>query len=133
MAQFKYKAIKKMDAKPGVKYSTEYYKQTPPEYTALSKHVDQTIREMILAADQANALGDLEAPLKGFPRTQGRPNYSAFDIMNDLKEQLDHERDLPSGMLGRWQRLFEGTDCQIDMVEDTPPNPVFNKLFYTTR
>jgi hypothetical protein len=40
-------------------------------------------------------------------------------------------KDIPSGMLGRWNRLFAGTGLEIDMViESELPAPTeFNQLF----
>ena len=130
MTQFKYKNIKQMTPREGVKYATDYYKQTPAEYSKLYEHVKQTIVEVVRAADTSAI--DLEQPLKGFPRTSQRPNYSAMDIMEDMLKQMELERDVPSGILGRWNRLFEANeDMQIIMEEQSVPNPVFNKLFYS--
>jgi len=131
MAKFKYKTTKQMQPREGVKYATEYYKQTPKEYTRLDEHVRRTMETVVLAADRDGMLDELDKPLTGFPRTNRRPNYSAMDIMQDMLDQLDHQKDVPSGILGRWNRLFEeNDDFRIDMEEDRPPNPVFNELFY---
>jgi hypothetical protein len=125
----RYRQIRKMTPRDGVRYATEYYKQSPGEYTKLYEHVQQTIVEVVRAA-QAYGI-DLDVPLTGFPRTSKRPNYSAMDIMQDMLTQMDQERDVPSGMLGRWNRLFDANeDMQILMEEQSVPNPVFNKLFY---
>lgn len=120
-----------MQPREGVKYATDYYKQSPKEYTRVDQHVRSVMEQVIRAADAANMLSELEQPMKGFPRTSRRPNYSAMDVMNDMLDQLNHERDIPSGMLGRWNRLFEdNTDFTIDMEEEHQPNPIFNKVFY---
>jgi len=131
MAEFKYKTVKHMQPRPGVKYATDYYKQSRTEYTRLDEHIRSVMEQVITAARDQGLIVDLELPLPGFPRTNRQPNYSALDIMTDMLDQFDHERDLPSGMLGRWNRLFEANPAfQIDLVEDSPPNPVFNQLFY---
>jgi hypothetical protein len=128
--QFKYQRIREMPAKPGTQYSTNYYKQTAAEYTRLDQHVRATAELIITTAEQQNILEDLDQPLTGFPRSQRRGNYSALDIVKDMIDQLNHERDIPSGMLGRWNRLFEQTpELQIEFVEDIRPNPVYNQLF----
>ena len=120
-----------MTPKDGVKYSTDYYKQTPAEYTRLYEHVKRTISTVLLELDSIGQAHELEVPLKGFPRTKGKSNYTAFDVMNDMLEQLDMQRDVPSGILGRWQRLFEDMpEFQIELVEDLPANPIFNQLYY---
>ena len=125
----KYRQIKTMTPRDGVKYATEYYKQSPGEYSKLYEHVKTTIVEVVRAG---NTYGiDLTVPLKGFSRTGGKPNYSALDVLQDMLHQMDMERDVPSGMLGRWNRLFDANpDMQIQMEEQAVANPVFNKLFY---
>ena len=128
MAKFKYKSIKHMTPREGVRYATEYYKQTPAEYTRVVEHIERVIVEVTRAALAAAV--DLTEPLKGFPRTSKKPNYSAEDIMADMLDQVDHERDIASGLLGRWNRLFEDNpDFTIEMTEEQLPNPLFNKLF----
>lgn len=132
MAKFKYKSIKKMIPKDGVKYSTSYYKQSVPEYGRVDEHIRSVMEQVVKAADKNDLLEELNTPLPGFPRTSKKPNYSAMDIMQDMLDQINHQKDIPSGMLGRWNRLFQDNDeFTIDMEEDIPqPNPVFNKLFY---
>lgn len=128
MAKFKYRSIRSMTPRPGVRYSTEYYRQTPAEYTRVTEHIEQVIVQVTRAALAAQV--DLTEPLRGFPRTQRRPNYSAEDIMADMLDQVDHERDIASGLLGRWNRLFaDNPDFLIEMTEESLPNPLFNKLF----
>jgi hypothetical protein len=120
-----------MEPRPGTKYSTDYYKQSPGEYSRVDQHVRRVIQEVVEIAHKNNALEDLELPLKGYPRTNKQPNYSMLDIMKDMLDQLNHERDIPSGLLGRWNKLFEDfDDFQITMQPTNFPNPLFNKLFY---
>lgn len=131
MAKFIYKKIKHMTPREGVKYATDYYKQSVAEYSRLDKHIREACETVVNEAVKSNLLDELEQPLTGFPRTQRRPNYSALDIMRDMLEQINHERDIPSGMLGRWNRLFDGNaEFTIEMTEEALPNPVFNRLFF---
>jgi hypothetical protein len=117
-----------MTPRDGAKYSTDYYKQTPHEYTRVTQHVIEVIIEVVRAANELGV--DLDAPLKGFPRTKKQANYSAMDIMADMLKQTDLERDLPSGIVGRWNRLFEDNpEYTIDLTEQNLPNPIFNRLF----
>ena len=128
MANFKYKKQRAMTPKDGARYSTTYYKQTPAEYTRVVEHIERVIVEVTRAAQEAQI--DITEPLKGFPRTSHKPNYSLQDIMADMLDQVDHERDIASGLLGRWNRLFEDNpDFTIEMTEEQLPNPLFNKLF----
>ena len=119
MATFYYRTIKKMEPRLGQRFSTEYYKQTQTEYQRLRDHVRTTLEAAILAADKNHCLQDLETPLKGFPKSQKQPNYTAFEVMNDLLEQLQLERDLPNGMLGRWNRLFANSSWAITLIPRT--------------
>jgi len=129
--KFKYRTIKHMAPREGVKYSTDYYKQSPHEYSRVDQHARSVFEQVVCAADREGLLDELETPLSGFPRTKKQPNYSALDIMRDMIDQLDHERDIPSGMLGRWNRLFQDNEeFQIEMEEDKKPNPLFNQMFY---
>lgn len=130
MTIFKYKSIKKMQPREGVKYSTDYYKQSPHEYTRVDNHIRQVIEKIITTAQEHECLDELEEPLKGFPRTNNRPNYSMMDIMLDMLNQVNYERDIPSGCLGRWNKVFsDNPEFQIEFEEEKLPNPIFNKLF----
>ena len=130
MAVFGYQAIKKMTPRPGTRFATDYYKQSLQERRQLQQHIDWVREEMLLAACRTLQVPELERPMRGFPRTNNLDNYSAFDVMNDIREQLQAGRDLPSGMLGRWQRLFQDEpDYQIEMHLDRPKTPAANHLF----
>ena len=119
MAKFIYREIKHMTPRDGAKYATDYYKQDPKNYDELQTHIRRVITEITDHATATRSLGDLEQPLKGFPRTGGRPNYSALDIMYDMYQQFELGRDLPSGILGRWNRLFaEFPEEAIEMVSE---------------
>lgn len=129
--KFKYKTIKKMMPKDGVKYATEYYKQSPAEYTRVDEHIRNVMETVVREAVKNNLIDELETPLPGFPRTSKRPNYSAMDVMMDMLDQINKEKDIASGLLGRWNRLFDdNADFTIEMEEERLPNPVFNKLFH---
>ena len=131
MAKFKYRTIKHMQPKDGAKYSTDYYKQSPREYTRLDEHVRAVMERVVQVADANELIDELYKPLPGFPRTQRQANYSTWDIMSDMLDQINKEKDIPSGMLGRWNRLFrDNEEFQIDMQEEYQPNPIFNKVFY---
>ena len=119
MTKFIYREIKHMTPRDGARYATDYYKQDPKNYDQLQAHIQRVIREITDYAQQHNCLADLEQPLKGFPRTGGKPNYSALDIMYDMYQQFELGRDLPSGILGRWRRLFaDFPEEDIEMVSE---------------
>lgn len=113
----------------GTNFSTEYYKQSVHEYSRTDEHIRRVIEQVITQAQREDLMDELETPLKGFKRTN-KTCYSAMDIMKDLLDQVNREKDIPKGMLGRWNRLFsDNPDFTIEMEEERLPNPVFNKLF----
>ena len=130
MATFEYQRIRHMTPREGVPYSTDYYKQTPEEYQRVVEHVRSAIEITIETAQALGLTAELEQPLKGYPRTGTQPNYTVLDIMSDMLNQLEQGRDIPSGMLGRWNRVFSSNpDMRIDMQEYQPPRPRFQELF----
>ena len=130
MAEFKYKSIREMKPRQGHKFATKYYKQSTAEYTRLNKFVSETVELVVTNAELHDCYNELLEPLQGFKRTNGRPNYTALDIMLDLYTQMQRENDVPEAMIGRWNRFFDCTPFTINLVEDAPPNPLFNRLYY---
>lgn len=132
MAKFGYQSIRKMDPRPGRTYSTDYYKQSRSERTRTQEHVESVIRRIgDKVAENPGMEETLTEPMKGFQRRETKGAYSALDVMSDMLEQLQSGKDIPSGMLGRWNRLFDGTGYEIDMVVETelPDNNVFREIF----
>ena len=116
MNYFIYHSQKSLAPRPGQKFATTYYQQTPADRQRVIEYC-QTIIQTCL--EEFAAHGNLEVihdPLPGFPRTGGRPNYSFWDIVQDLNDYLVRGHDIPSGMLGRWNRLFDlNPDFQIHL------------------
>ena len=134
MAKFGYLNRRQMDPRPGVRYATEYYRQSAVERARCQQHIEQVIQQVgTLALTTDENLQAISEPMPGFPRSRGQPNYSALDVMRDLILQLDSGRDIPSGMLGRWNRLFAGTGLDLDLIleSELPPATEFAKLFGT--
>ena len=131
MAKFKHKPVKQMDARDGNPFATVYYPQSLSEKTRTHQHTIMVAKETIRCCDKDPELADwIKQPLKKFKRTGGRANYSYEDIVGDLVKQLDEDKDIPSGMIGRWNRLFEGTDWDIELEEETAqPKNLFNDIF----
>lgn len=133
MAKFGYTTRRQMDPRPGKTYATEYYKQSAGERRRTQDHVESVIKkvgERALAMD--GGVETLMAPMPRFKRRETKGAYSAYDIMKDLLDQLISGKDVPSGMLGRWNRLFENTGDEIDMVPEAelpPTNPMYKELF----
>lgn len=131
MPKFGYQSIRRMDPKPGRTYATDYYKQSKSERARTEQHVLRTIKTMGERAAENDGWDALTTPMKGFQRRETKGAYSALDVMADLLEQLEAGKDIPSGMLGRWNRLFDGYGCEIDMVleSELPPPTTFSEIF----
>jgi len=128
--QFHYTSRKEMEPRPGTRFATVYYKQTQTEYNRLRTHIYAVAAEIMAQCD-----GDLDTyrwwttPLKGYRKTQGA-NYTPSEIVTDMVEQFVKQKDLPSGMLGRWQKLFADTDWDIVLVSGRPhKETTFGQLF----
>jgi hypothetical protein len=132
MPKFGYQSTRKMDPRPGRTYATEYYKQSRSERARTQEHVESVIRRIgDKVAENPGMEETLLEPMKGFQRRETRGAYTAVDVMSDMLAQLQSGKDIPSGMLGRWNRLFDGTGCEIDMVleADLPDTTLFREMF----
>ena len=128
--QFQYTSRKEMEPRPGTRFATVYYKQTQREYTLLRQHIYQ-----VAAAIMAECDSDLDVyrwwtrPLKGYKKTTGA-NYTPSEIVTDMVEQFVKQKDMPSGMLGRWNRLFSDTPWDFELVSGVPARPTtYGELF----
>lgn len=131
MPQFRYTQVRHMDPRPGRTYATSYYKQTPAEYQRTQQHVQAT-HDALLAA--AGTDPDLQAwltqGLRGYRKSQAGEYYTPMEIVTDLLSQFRMKKDVPSGMLGRWHKLFADTDYDIDMVPARSPRTnTYERLF----
>jgi hypothetical protein len=131
MPEFQYTSKKIMTPRPGVKYSTEYYKQPLAEYKLAVRHIQHVAKEVVRVCSYDKDLASwCMTPLKAFPKTVGK--YSLMDIVTDMLEQTIKERDIPSGMLSRWNRLFHDTEWDLVMVTGTPArsaNSTYGDIF----
>lgn len=130
MAKFKYKSIKKMQPRNGNTYSTDFYQQAPEEYERATDHICDVAEQAINIAKSLNRMSELETPLPGYRRTQQQPNYSQMDIIEDMVTQVCKKKhDIPSGMLGRWNKIFaDNPECQIEMEEETTKPKIKNNF-----
>ena len=129
---FGYTSRREMEPRPGRQYSTIYYKQSARERRRTQQHVERVIQRVgERALENPGAEEALCEPMKGFQRRETRGAYSAVDVMSDMLTQMQSGKDIPSGMLGRWNRLFDGTGCEIDMVMESelPADTRFDDLF----
>lgn len=116
MAQFGYDSIKKMQPRPGRSYATDYYKQNSDERARTERHITRVLEEFWEKAKPEPVWEYLNKPDQRFPRRETKGYYSPMEILTDMLEQMRSGKDIPSGMLGRWNKLLEGTGDEIDMV-----------------
>jgi hypothetical protein len=133
MAKFYYHSTKSLDPRPGKTFSTTYYRQNIKEFDLVKAHVQQ-IGLDLLAVFENNPETDWEewchSPLKGFSTTtKGKPNYSLIDIVQDLLAQIVMGKDIPSGMIGRWNRLFKDTPWDIELEQGEREKNNFVDIF----
>ena len=113
MPEFKYTSKQELAPRFGQKFATTYYRFTGAERLRLHRHMRKLLEDFFDAVDDRT----LRTPLTGFPRTGKRPNYSAYDILEDLYDYVCVAgKDVPSGMLGRWNRLSEGMSGDWEIV-----------------
>lgn len=131
MAKFGYTSKRTMDPRPGKTYATEYYKQSAAERRRTLAHIENTIARVYQHASDTNTVEALNVPMPAFQRRETKGAYSIVDILSDLLTQMKAGKDIPSGMLGRWNRLFEGTNTAIEMVLESqlpPRHPILGDL-----
>jgi hypothetical protein len=118
-----------MDPRPGVKYATVYNRVRPAVRRKMLRDIQEVMDEIVDQCEHENDY-PIVYPLKGFPRTLGQENYSAGDIMVDLKQQLESGKDVPDAMIYRWNKLFqEFPELQIEFADTAAPTNQYGALF----
>ena len=135
MKDIRYQKLNKMEPRDGVKYSTTYVKQTLDQRKSLCKHIKTVVTEIADALEGDEDLLDfMRTPLKGFKTTTGH-NRTATDILTDMvneakgKQKNNLPKDFALAPIERWNKLFAGTDYEINLVQTfSPPGNNFNDL-----
>lgn len=112
MLQFEYRTRREMEPRPGRRYATVYLVQTPQQRSEMARSIGRCIEQLAAAVPDNDVT--LDRPQRDFRREDGT-HYSATDILVDLWGQLRAGRDPTEAMIGRWNRLFEATEWQIEM------------------
>jgi hypothetical protein len=127
MKTIRYQKMTKMEPRDGVKYSTTYVKQTLEQRKELVKHIRQVVEELSYAVEGREDLLDfIRTPLKGFKTTTGH-NRTITDILTDMvneskgKQKNNLPKDFALAPIERWNKLFEDTDYEIDLVQTFSP------------
>ena len=131
MPKFQYKQLRKMDPKPGRKFATTYYLQSQAEYNRLREHVYGIHAQLMALVDsELEVYRWWTTQDKSFPKSTKGQYYTPKEIVEDMYDQLKKQKDVPSGILGRWQKLFADTPYDIVMISGTPANETnYGKLF----
>ena len=123
MKTIRYQKKHTMEPRDGVKYSTTYLKQTLQQRSELTKHVKQCIGELAEELERnPEWLDFVRTPLKGFKTTTGH-NHTITDILTDMvneakgRQRNGNPKDYAMAPIERWNKLFEGTDYEIDLVQ----------------
>ncbi len=117
-----YSDIRKMDATPGVKYSTEYYNGISlTNKKKLQKHIKDTIDDVDYLCDfvkELDAINYFHNPSKKFPRDLHNENSkqtskgryrTPYEALAEFKEYITKTNTLggiPGQMINRWNRVF---------------------------
>lgn len=131
MAEFQYTSRKQMEPRPGVKYATTYYKQTLKEYTRLRAHIYRVAAEIMAVCDSdSDYYRWATTPMRSFKKSVRGEYYTPMEIVTDMVEQFAKQKDVPGGMLGRWQKLFAGTAWNIELTSGQPAKETtYGQLF----
>jgi hypothetical protein len=134
MKTIRYQKLSKMEPRDGVKYSTTYVKQTLEQRKDLCKHIRQVVVEISDAVEGNDLLLDfIRTPLKGFKTTSGQ-NRTTTDVLSDMineargKQKSGLPKDFALAPIERWNKLFEGTDYSIDLVQTYTLKNNFNDV-----
>lgn len=145
MAEGYYLSTHTMPPRPGKKYSTTYYKQTLQQRKALEKHFNESCAEIADAATtEPEIVQWLRTPDKRFKRDgspgKGQRKYKTpAELMSDILGECSgtkrngEPKDFAQAPIERWNRLFEDTKYEIDMVQQFGAKPTayrsFDRLF----
>ena len=125
-----YKEAKIMEPRNGNSFATTYFKLTAIDSDDVKLHIHKVLTG-IYEVQRADPFkyDFVDTPMKGFKRLGKHPNYSIMDIVTDMAQQLIDGKDIPSGMLGRWNKIFNDTEWDIEIIKPgTKSIPYQNKL-----
>ena len=118
-----------MEPRPGVTYSTTYFKMTDMQrehMTLWLAMIGRDIEQVIQRDSEWYAW--LSQPLKGFRKSQKGQYYTVLELLTDMLGQLVAGKDLPEAMVARWNRLCAGTPWEVELTDQTQPTPALHSL-----
>jgi len=131
MAKFGYQSIREMDPRPGVKYSTRYYKQHKLDRQKLLEHTKQCAEFIYARSWDQDLHQELQQAIGARHKRRDGTYYTTYDVIVDALEQLVAGKDIPESMVNRWNARFAGTKYSIEMVlsSDMPAHNLLDELF----
>lgn len=120
METFYYRTLKELEPRPGFRYATVYYKQSPAEYARTRAWLVSIAEAMLDVANHDPSMAEwMIRPHADFKKSTKRDFYTVQDLITDLVAQVAAGKDIPQSMVGRWNRLCEGTPWEVRFVEST--------------
>lgn len=139
MPEFKYTSKQELAPRYNQPFATTYYRFTGAERLRLHRHMRRVVEDFFWSIDDET----LFAPLAGFPRYRSsKQNYSTYQVLEDIYDYVCYRgKDVPSGMLNRWNRLNEGLNgdweiTPVSQLSDNQPrvrSENFARLFRETK
>jgi len=118
MKAFKYTDTLDMEPRYGNKFGTRYYKLDNKQTARLTDFI-KTIKELVDEdINLNNNWSEWNEPDTNYRRVGKSANYSKYQIINDLHDQLQKGNDPTKGLIGRWNRLFKDTAYEFKLKED---------------
>lgn len=122
MKVFKYKEKKRLEPRPGTSYATVFVKFNSEQRLQLKEHLLSCAKEVERAITGNPELEQqLVEPLKDFrhdSRHGDKKYYDMEEIITDaVGRLLDDDKDISEAMIGRWNKLFQGTEWEFGLEE----------------
>ena len=136
-----YQKLEKMDPRPGVNYSTTYYKQSEEQRKKLSDFFKAKCKEIgVLVKTHAEVEVWLFEQDKRFKRDKKSPAKNKYktpaELITDIIGECDGTykngtklKDFAVAPIERWNKLFAGTSYEVEMVEQYGIKPNSSKTF----
>lgn len=144
MPEFEYRELRNMNPRPGVRYGTKYYIQSPKQREAIAEHIITVCDEIAhLTLENDELARWLESPDDRFKRDRNRAEKpgkykTPLELLEDSlgeahgKKRNGDPKDFAQAPIDRWNKLWEDIpNYQIEMVTERPKNynPNFDRLF----
>jgi len=135
MTRIFFNEIKALEPRPGVTYATEYLIQHRKDRVKLKQHVGKLLEQLaILQQSNPSIIDELQKPDTRFRKSRKGEYYTQWEIIEDMyKESIGRKKDgtpkdFAMAPIGRWNRLFKGTDTEI-ILDSVDNRSQYNEVF----